>query len=57
MRQLYDDDVGHGDHDGENDDGAGVGMFFCTDVDVLAVVVARQGQARPASPPGQPLSL
>ena len=30
---------------------------FCTDVDVLAVVVARQGQARPASPPGQPLSL
>ena len=56
MRQLYDDDVGHGDHDGDNDDGAGL-ECFCTDVDVLAVVVARQGQARPASPPGQPLSL
>ena len=28
MRQLYDDDVGHGDHDGDNDDGAGVGMFL-----------------------------
>ena len=27
-RQLYDDDVGHGDHDGYNDDGAGVGMFL-----------------------------
>ena len=56
--------LSHDDDDDTGDDNCMMMMMmvvvlecFCRDADVLAVVVARQGQARPPSPSGQPTNL